>query len=288
MKRFINCIIALCCVCCVLFFLCSCNKEKPIAIDLAEVVAANKADVLLRNYDSFEMVLRSDGEEVYRMYVDETITYYCDTSGYQELFGDDFEFFFDEGQYYGTVLCGYDFSLWDVYQSLSDETAKEPILSSTTNKKEITLVTAASDEDLHTLLDEYDLPYQDGDTMTCTYLLDAKTLALLRLEEVLIHKDGSQKCIELIEFTYNTPLPDEAEAMLLRSKPENDLRTLTIVLDPNTKAEQSFFKTVRKGDQFGFILPEGYTLYTDEACTIPFDFSAPSDPDAHMLLFAKE
>ncbi|MDD6488276.1 MAG: hypothetical protein PUG48_00460 [Clostridia bacterium] len=76
--------------------------------------------------------------------------------------------------------------------------------------------------------------------------------------------------------------------MLERSKPENDLRTLTVVLDPNTKNEQTYFKTVRKGDMFGFVVPDGYQVYEDEKCTVLHQFSETPDTNAHVLLYAKK
>ena len=42
---------------------------------------------------------------------------------------------------------------------------------------------------------------------------------------------------------------------------------------------------VKKGELFGVILPEGYELYQDEACTIPADGKI--DTNAHVLVYAK-
>ena len=48
---------------------------------------------------------------------------------------------------------------------------------------------------------------------------------------------------------------------------EDDLRTVTVTLDPGTAAEQEFSLTALKGDPVSFSLPDGYELYSDETLT---------------------
>ena len=51
---------------------------------------------------------------------------------------------------------------------------------------------------------------------------------------------------------------------------EEDLRTVTVTLDPKTEEEQVYTVSVLKGDPVACTLPEGYTLFSDEALTIPW------------------
>lgn len=74
--------------------------------------------------------------------------------------------------------------------------------------------------------------------------------------------------------------------MLERAKPTADIRTLTVILDPNTENEKVFTKAVRKGDAFSFICPDSYELYSDEECTVPYVPDDSGDYSKHVLLFA--
>ncbi len=47
-----------------------------------------------------------------------------------------------------------------------------------------------------------------------------------------------------------------------------------------------FTNTVRKGDVFSFICPDGYELYSDEECTVPYVPDDSGDYSKHVLLFA--
>ena len=47
-----------------------------------------------------------------------------------------------------------------------------------------------------------------------------------------------------------------------------------------------FTKTVRKGDVFSLICPDGYELYSDEECTVPDVPDDSGDYSKHVLLFA--
>ena len=48
---------------------------------------------------------------------------------------------------------------------------------------------------------------------------------------------------------------------------EQNLRTVTVTLDPGEETEQVFSLTALKGDPVSFTLPGGYALYADEALT---------------------
>lgn len=268
--------------------MCSCkNKEKSIEIDLAKVVEANNTDRLLALYGSFSDVQRIDGEETVFIYVDNEIDYYRYADGYKSVSGDDFQFICEDGKYYGYLLCDGNYKDKRANIQMSDSTLDEKVVSAIDNGRQITVLTTLGEDQTIALLADLEAEYLPGDTMRLQYLLDSKTLALQSASETLVHTDGTTADLGTLQVTYGIARTEDAVEMLERAKPANDLRTLTIVLDPNTDREQMFTKTVRKGDIFGFLLPEGYALYSDEGCTVPSVENESIDTNAHVLLFAK-
>ena len=290
MKRNICRIISIALTACtVSFCMCACgNKEKNIEIDMAKMVEANNTENLLSQYGSFTYIYSQDGQEISLMYVDNELYYYRDNLGNKSITGDDFQFSYEDGKYYGTLICDGNYNTWLENILMSEDATKEKVESAIDDGNEITLITTLDEEQTAALMEEAAIEYQEGDTLKLEYHLDSKTLALLTSSEELVHTDGSATDMGTIKITYGGNRIDEAQEMFERSTPENDLRTLTIVLDPNTENEQTFFKRVRKGDMFGVVVPEGYQVYEDEECTILHEFSETPDTNAHVLLFAKK
>lgn len=140
-----------------------------------------------------------------------------------------------------------------------------------------------------------------GSFYSCTYLLDPETLDL-RMLQIALHDAGdpaegasdgdtdrhssdgaaaSYVVTELRNITYSydhgmTPFVETGCRGLLRHMDpekvweEEDLRTVTVTLDPKTEEEQVYTVSVLKGDPVACTLPEGYTLFSDEALTIPW------------------
>lgn len=289
MKRSIYRIISVALIACTAFFcMCACEKkEKSIEIDMAQVAEANNTENLLMQYGSFTYVNSKNGQEANLMYVDNELYYYQDNLGNKSIYGDDFEFTYENGKYYGTLICDGDYNKKLKNILMSEDTAEEKVESAKDNDNEITVITTLNEEQTAALAEDMGTEYQKGDTLRLTYRLNSSTLALLALSKELVHTDGSASNTETITVTYGEERIDDAQEMLERSKPENDLRTLTVVLDPNTENEQTYFRTVRKGDMFEVVVPDGYQVYEDEECTIPYEFSEASDTNAHMLLYAK-
>lgn len=289
MKRIICRSIAIVLIACAVFScMCACaKKEKSIDIDMAQVVEANNTENLLLQYGSVTCAYSQDGQEINLMYVDNELYYYQDNLGNKSIYGDDFEFTYENGKYYGTLICdgSYNTQLKNIL--MSEDTTKEKVESAKDNGNEITVITTLNEEQTAALAEDTETEYQEGDTLKLTYRLDSNTRALLALSKELVHTDGSATDNGTLKVTYGEERIEDAGEMLERSKPENDLRTLTVVLDPNTENEQAYFRTVRKGDMFELVVPDGYQVYEDEECTVPYEFSEESDTNAHVLLYAK-
>lgn len=65
-----------------------------------------------------------------------------------------------------------------------------------------------------------------------------------------------------------------------------DAGILTVVLDPNTEKEKVLSKTVRKGDLFGIVISDGYEMFSDEECTVPY--VSDRNADSHVLIYSKK
>ena len=65
-----------------------------------------------------------------------------------------------------------------------------------------------------------------------------------------------------------------------------DAGILTVVLDPNTEKEKVLSKTVRKDDLFGIVIPDGYEMFSDEECTVPY--VSDGNADSHVLIYSKK
>lgn len=140
-----------------------------------------------------------------------------------------------------------------------------------------------------------------GSFYSCTYLLDPETLDLQMLQ-IALHDAGnpadgtfddaastleqgsdpaSWLVTDLRNITYSydhgmTPFVETGCRGLLRHMDpekvweEKDLRSVTVTLDPGAEEEQIYTVFVLKGDPVSITLPDGYMLFADEACAIPW------------------
>lgn len=267
--------------------LCACSKKETMSdITLSEVIEANKTENLLKHYDSFYFTSIYDGKVVNRLYVDSELYYYWESDNYRFITGEDFQFVYEDGTYYGMLLAdGAEYNDWYDCLYLSDDMLEEELLEAVDDGEVIVMKTELDTEKTKEMLEKEEDSYLSGDVIRYTYKLDAKTYALLEIRVFLLHADKTSEDWGTMTAAYNVERPVGANELLERSKPETDIRTVTIVLDPNTEKEKIYTRTVRKGDLIGVNVPEGYALYEDEACTIPAKDSYGTD--AHVLVFAK-
>lgn len=101
-----------------------------------------------------------------------------------------------------------------------------------------------------------------------------------------IFPTGAREDAGILTVAYDRDVPGEAQSLFDRAKPTADIRTLTVVLDPNTEKEKVLSKTVRKGDLFGIVIPDGYEMFSDEECTVPY--VSDGNADSHVLIYSKK
>lgn len=180
MKRIVcRIILVVLTVCAVFFCMCACGKnEKNIKIDMAKVVEANNTDNLLQQYGSFIYTYNQDGQETSLIYVDSELYYYRDNLGNKSITGDDFQFFYENGKYYGSLICDGNYNTWLENIMMSEDTVKEKVESAIDDGNEITVVTTMNEEQTAALTESAEIGYQKGDTIKIMYHLDSKTLSL--------------------------------------------------------------------------------------------------------------
>lgn len=263
-------------------------KKKVVEIDMAAVVEANKTENLLKNYGSFTDTMSEKGEEYCSIFVDDEIYFYKTADGVKQVTGEDFQFVYENGAYHGNLLCDGSYNDWYANLVMSDMTLEEKVLTAVDDGSEIIVTTELDEQQTLEIKDDFGDDFRDGDKFRVKYRLITKTLAMTSCAEELLHADGTTTPLGKTTVSFGDKRSDEAQKMLERAKPTADIRTMTVVLNPNTEDEQVFFKTVRKGDSFIFVIPDGYKLYSDEACTVLYRSSEYTDTSAHVLLYAKK
>lgn len=262
--------------------------KKSVEIDMAAVVEANKTENLLKNHGSFTASMYAKDVEYCSIYVDDEIYFYKNSDGVKRVTGEDFQFSYTNGLYQGNLLCDGNYNNWYANLLMTDGTLDEKVLTAVDDGSEIVVTTELDEQQTLEMKDDFAEDFRDGDKLRVKYRLITKTLAMTSCTEDLLHADGTTTHIGKNVVSYGDERSDEAQEMLERAKPTADIRTMTVVLNPNTEDEQVFFKTVRKGDRFSFLTPDGYQLYSDEACTVLYQPSEHTDTNAHVLLFAKK
>lgn len=277
-------ILMLCALC---LLLAGCSEQTP-QVSMLDIYNANRTEVILSQWGSFGQHIEMDDGTCTNFYADEEIYYTEYNSESRQLVGDDFLFVYDGGEYYGYLLAdGGAYRATFDSMTLSEDTIEELIVGIEAEGDRLVVTTRIEGEAARNQVErDFGTTYMEGDWIEVEYEVDRADLRLLRCSAKLLHADGTQAADSMVTLIYGIERPKLAQEMLKRCFPENDLRTLTVVLDPNTDKEQVYFRTVRKGDAFAIILPEGYQLYLDEACTILQ--TEPGDSNAHLLLFAKK
>ena len=128
--------------------------------------------------------------------------------------------------------------------------------------------------------------YSEGCAIENTFKLNAKDFSVTEIVSESIFPTGAREDAGILTVAYDRDVPEEAQSLFDRAKPTADIRTLTVVLDPNTEKEKVLSKTVRKGDLFGIVIPDGYEMFSDEECTVPY--VSDGNADSHVLIYSKK
>ena len=262
-----------------------------------KMVLANSARELWKRHDNVSTTFRLFDEESLTWkeyccsYTDKTLRYYDDwTPGIEELrllirgendCVEDYtiskrfvRFLNASGQPYRRPLSD--------PVTLDEDTQDETLLMIRNTGDVLIAVTQLTESSVIRLGLESAEDMQDGSFYSCTYLLDPETLDVLMMQISLHAAEDARgasctvKDLRNISCSYDhgmTPFAETGLTGLLRHMDpekvweEQNLRTVTVTLDPGEETEQVFSLTALKGDPVSFTLPGGYALYADEALT---------------------
>lgn len=142
-----------------------------------------------------------------------------------------------------------------------------------------------STEDTREVMETSAYEYEEGDILINVYTLEADTLFLLELSEAVKKTDGTTEEYGVQKITYDTEMTDEMKDLYQKMN-EEPLRTVSIVLDPDTDQEKTYSATLTQGIPVYLYCPENYELYTDRACT-QVDEAESGDTTQSVTIYSK-
>lgn len=144
----------------------------------------------------------------------------------------------------------------------------ENVVKSVKRAGKLYVTTEMSVEDSATVLRDMNAEVSEGDTLRSEYTLDAETKAVLEQKRYTVSASGRKKLLVSAKATYNGTAPDIASVLYLHATANVNLRTVTVITDPDTPEEESYSLRLLKGDEVLIYGPDGYDgLFTDRACT---------------------
>ena len=156
-----------------------------------------------------------------------------------------------------------------------ESTERETLLDVTDNGDgTVTVTTRMMDEDVRTKLEEYGKEYSSDMSIECEYLAAADTLEILRILEYLVV--GEERSLFLVSAICYDEAPPEKATVLQELKADYltgtaaDTRTLTVIYDAGTDAEETFELTTPQNVKVGLHFRAGYDYqYADPERTVP-------------------
>ena len=258
-----------------------------LTISLQEIYNASKTEDLLKNHESVYIRNESDGEFWRETYLTKDYSYdYMpdEVLPFLNFMTDDANYYYDAGyrlrylfvtpdgvgdfvkgreEYYSLVILGEE-CLDDIIESVIQKDGR------------ITVKTVMSQKSLGALAD---FGVTSG---RFEYVLDAKTREIISVLSSYTFADGSVSD-SVIEMSYDVEIPETLKEFLEHVNSTEDLRNVTIVINPGTDKEEIKSIQAPKGMVIGFEfdIVTGYEIefYTDAACTEAYDPYAGTDSD---------
>lgn len=271
----------LCAVCLVLLCLSllACNKtDTAPSVDMKKVAEANSSAAVLEKYENYHVRwnVSKDGMPVKSLITKDYI--YSDTDEVQQLYSRDGRTYEKSlGRYVATVRFPEEVEAFinsNYFKApvINGGAADEEILSVTqTDKYQITVTTRLSAERSGEVVRSFN---DDGSYsyVKAVYLMSAETLLINDLAYYCVRENGTQRELANARIAYNVKGMWDAESMYDHiSDKSYEVRTVTIILDPDTIDERSVTVIARKGDPIALRLGDKYkTVYSNRECTIPY------------------
>ncbi len=278
-------------------FLLSALVTASAQTELPAISAANVCYTLMERYDSFsqESVYYdiNTGEQyattlfnasrVADAREDDTVRYTLqygtgDTEVYTRGMGYGYNIALQEPYTIHFVADTYEKEILEMAQAKSDDLVEGEILLSEETAPDGRLVVT-------TQCPTVALPYEadvTGKTMVYRYTLDADTLVIAEFDAYVRDADGSDALYLHSKLTYNEPC--ELPAALAAVMEGENAREIHVVMDYGTDEEFDYVFDAQLKVAASIVLPNGYELYEDAACTGRFPGAEPDENGNYPLL----
>ena len=280
MKKFVTFILLMCMV----LSLAACGKVE---ITMQEIFDANRIEALLNNHQSILIRCEMDGMFFYEKYLTKEYSYvhYPDEKfNFAQFMTDDASYAFSNGDYlcylYITpdgVTNDFASDRADIHAPvLTEDVIGETIESVSKKDGRITVNSFLGEEILAVYV-------ESGVTSGKTeYTLDAKTHELISVINDYSYNDGTV-FQSVTEVAYDEDAPEMLETFLKYANQTENLRNVTIVMNPGAEKEISQDFRIPKGLIVGFSWADAFEnmveLYIDAACTELYDPYVNTDAD---------
>lgn len=240
------------------------DKASSVEVTLEEIKEANRTENLLKNCDSF-LIQMEDQSDTWQYYADSELVYYED-SDMSELTTKNTKF----GKY-SRFISG---SLY--VEEPMDITWCDNLLFEETYYEDEELVDCVQKDDK--LLLTTQIPTEsyvdivghryEGDYVLLEYILNKETYAIEEFTETVMHKNNTTTISLTATVEYNAARPEMAEELLSHATQTENLRTVTVIVAPDTPDEKTYSVSVPVGDDVEIYKPDKYKkMYMDRNCT---------------------
>ena len=272
-----------------------------VEITMQEIYEASNLGALIEKHENVYVRYAESGNVYEEQYLSKEYSYsfmdgevYGMDSDLMFFTTDDAFYSYSDGKYIRSIIISPD-GMTDRYNPLDDaryvfeeDGLKETIKSVEIKDGQIIVTSFESQESLEASGNVGLLSYN------AKYVLDAKTRELISTAADFEYDDGSVYNV-VMDFIYDGEIPEEMKTFVEYDQQTEDLRTVTVVSNPNTENEKSESVQVPKGVSvyfepdmvfdFDYAVSseadiEGvFDLYADAACTQPFEFPEGDDTD---------
>lgn len=264
--------------------------DRAATITMEEIVSANKNETLVSRYSSFQNTL-VDETGTLTNYADAEI-YYSDwpDDDYGELYINGEQVYSHNGDVCFAELCADEGPILFYTDNIlySDSSTSEIIKSCEEKDGYLYITTELPREDTRDSMEERNYTYTEGEYLRIEYVLDAETLAQQSCTEIEVKADGTERLLGTNTVEYGLERPEKAQNLYEHVFAEDNLRTVTVIADPDTDDEKTYTKQIPIGDEVSIRVPgEDKACYADRACTEEFD-SANEDGDWTIYIITKD
>ena len=278
MKKIVTLILMLCMV----LSLSACGKVE---ITMQEIYNAGQTEAMLESHQSVSIQNEMDGEVFDKTYLTKELSYehFPDEEyDWAQFMTDEASYIYSSGDYLRYLYITPD----GVTNDFASDRAELCVPVFTADVVEETIASASKKDGritVNSYFGEELLAEEEGLTSgKKEYVLDAKTHELISATADYAYEDGTAFHI-VTEVAYDTEAPEMMEAFLKYANQTEDLRKISVVSNPGTEKEISQDFQIPKGLIIGFTYDDAFAdkveLYTDAACTEPYDPYMNTDSD---------